>query len=58
MKTYLFIDGTNLYASQYELFGPQRYLDFSKFIKEIEEKIKVKKERLYERISLKVLRVL
>jgi len=42
MKTYLFVDGTNLYASQYELFGPQRYLNFSKFIKEIERKIKVK----------------
>jgi len=47
MKTYLFIDGTNLYASQYELFGPQRYLNFSKFIEEIEEKIKVKFNKIY-----------
>lgn len=37
-KTYLFIDGTNLYAGQYELFGPDKYLDFSKFIKQIENK--------------------
>jgi len=35
-----------------------KYLNFSKFIKEIEKKIKVKKERLYERISLEVLKVL
>jgi len=42
MKNYLFIDGTNLYASQYILFGPKRYLIFSKFIKELEKKIKVK----------------
>ena len=45
MKTYLFIDGTNLYASQYELFGPQKYLNFSKFIEEIEKGIKVKLEQ-------------
>jgi len=47
MKAYLFIDGTNLYASQYELFGPQKYLNFSKFIKEIEKKIKVKFNKIY-----------
>jgi len=47
MKTYLFIDGTNLYAAQYELFGPQRYLDFSKFIKEVEGKIKVRFDKIY-----------
>ncbi|MBM3205548.1 NYN domain-containing protein [Candidatus Shapirobacteria bacterium] len=47
MKTYLFIDGTNLYASQYELFGPRRYLNFSKFIKEVEKKIKVKFNKIY-----------
>ena len=47
MKTYLFIDGTNLYASQYELFGPQKYLNFSKFIEEIEKKIKVKFNKIY-----------
>ena len=47
MKTYLFIDGTNLYASQYELFGPRKYLNFFKFIKEIEKKIKVKFNKIY-----------
>ena len=47
MKTYLFIDGTNLYASQYILFGPKRYLNFSKFIEEIEKKIKVKFNKIY-----------
>lgn len=47
MKTYLFIDGTNLYASQYELFGPQKYLNFSKFIKEVEKKIKIKFDKIY-----------
>ena len=47
MKTYLFIDGTNLYAAQYELFGPKKYLDFSKFIKEVEKKIKTKFDKIY-----------
>ncbi|EKD80061.1 MAG: hypothetical protein ACD_40C00213G0045 [uncultured bacterium] len=28
-KTFLFVDGSNLYGSQYELFGPDKYLDFS-----------------------------
>lgn len=47
MKTYLFIDGTNLYAAQYELFGPNKYLNFSKFIKEIEKRIKVRFDKIY-----------
>lgn len=47
MRTYLFIDGTNLYAAQYELFGPERYLDFAKFIGEVEKKIGVKFNRIY-----------
>jgi len=47
MKNYLFVDGTNLYASQYELFGPQKYLNFSKFIKEVEKKIKAKFNKIY-----------
>ncbi|MGB9681176.1 MAG: NYN domain-containing protein [Minisyncoccia bacterium] len=45
--TYLFIDGTNLYAAQYELFGPKRYLNFGKFIDKIEEKIGVKFDKIY-----------
>ena len=47
MKIYLFVDGTNLYAAQYELFGPQKYLNFSKFIKEVEKKVKVKFNKIY-----------
>ena len=47
MKTFLFIDGTNLYAAQFELFGPGRYLDFPSFIKEIENKIKIKFDKIY-----------
>lgn len=45
--TYLFIDGTNLYAAQYELFGPKKYLDFSKFIKEAEKKLKTRFDKIY-----------
>lgn len=47
MKTYLFIDGTNLYAAQYELFGPNKYLNFSKFIKEIEKIIETSFDKIY-----------
>ena len=47
MKTYLFIDGTNLYAAQYEIFGPNYYLYFPSFIKEVENKIRVKFDRIY-----------
>ena len=47
MKTYLFVDGTNLYAAQYELFGPKRYLDFSKFIGKIEQRLKIKFNKIY-----------
>ena len=44
---HLFIDGTNLYAAQYELFGPKKYLDFIKLIKELEKEIKVKFGKIY-----------
>lgn len=46
-KTYLFIDGTNLYAAQYELFGPKKYLDFSVLIEILEKKIGVKFDKIY-----------
>ena len=36
-KIYLFVDGSNLYGGQYELFRPKKYLNFSKFIKRVEE---------------------
>lgn len=47
MKTYLFVDGSNLYAGQYELFGPNEYLNFSKFIEEVEAKLKIKFDKVY-----------
>jgi uncharacterized LabA/DUF88 family protein len=47
MKRYLFVDGTNLYAGQYALFGPKRYLDFSEFIKQLEEEINKKFDKIY-----------
>ncbi|MDO8741760.1 MAG: NYN domain-containing protein [Candidatus Roizmanbacteria bacterium] len=47
MKTFLFIDGTNLYSAQYELFGPNKYLIFPKFIKEVEKSIKIKFDQIY-----------
>ena len=46
-KTFLFIDGTNLYAGQHELFGPRKYLKFNVFIKEIEKKLKIKFDKIY-----------
>lgn len=45
--TYLFIDGSNLYASQYELFGPSEYLYFPAFLKQIESKLRVVFDRIY-----------
>ena len=46
-KIYLFIDGTNLYAGQYQLFGPRKYLDFPVFIKEIESKLGTTFNKIY-----------
>lgn len=46
-KTFLFIDGTNLYAGQYELFGPNSYVNFTKFLGEIEKAIKVSFDKIY-----------
>lgn len=36
VKSYLFVDGSNLYAGQYEAFGPEKILDFSQFVSQIE----------------------
>ena len=47
MSSYLFVDGSNLYAGQYELFGPKKYLDFSKYIKSVENSLKIKFEKIY-----------
>ncbi len=46
-KTFLFIDGSNLYSGQYDLFGPDRYLNFSSFINLIEKKLTVHFDRIY-----------
>jgi len=46
-KTFLFIDGSNLYAGQYELFGPHHYLNFQIFIKQIEKKLRVKFSKIF-----------
>lgn len=46
-KTYLFIDGSNLYSSQFELFGPYNYLSFPKFISLIEKNLKIKFDQIY-----------
>jgi len=46
-NTYLFVDGSNLYGAQYELFGPDQYLDFSKFIRQIELQLKVEFDKIY-----------
>ncbi len=40
-KTYLYIDGTNLFAGQNQLFGPKKYLSFKFLIKEINKLIKI-----------------
>lgn len=46
-KTYLFVDGTNLYAAQYELFGPENYLNFSEFIDHVQKALSVKFDKIY-----------
>jgi len=45
--TYLFIDGTNLYASQFKIFGPRNYLNFAKLIKHLEEKLTLKFRQIH-----------
>ena len=47
MKRVLFIDGSNLYAGQYELFGPNYFLNGDKFIKKIENSLGIKLDRIY-----------
>lgn len=45
--TYLFVDGSNLYGSQYELFGPDKYLDFPKFVLQLESSINTSFTKIY-----------
>jgi uncharacterized LabA/DUF88 family protein len=46
-KVFLFIDGSNLYGSQFALFGPDKILDFKDFIKKTEKNLKEKYDRIY-----------
>ena len=46
-KTYLYIDGTNLFAGQNELFGPKKHIPFTFIIKEINKLIKIDKIYFY-----------
>ncbi len=46
-KTYLYIDGTNLFAGQNELFGPNKRLSFDYLIKAIQQIIKIDKIFFY-----------
>ena len=36
-----------MYAGQYELFGPAKYLDFSLLIKELQQKLGIKFDKIY-----------
>ena len=46
-NTHIYIDGTNLFAGQNELFGPKKHLSFTYLIAEINKKIKVNKIFFY-----------
>ena len=46
-KTYLFVDGSNFYGSQYDLFGPHKYLNFKKFINILEKDINIFFNKIY-----------
>ena len=45
--TYLFVDGSNLYGSQYELFGPEKYLNFTSFILQLQLSLKTSFTKVY-----------
>jgi len=45
--TYLFVDGSNLYGSQYELFGPDKFLVFSRYVQELELALKTTFVKIY-----------
>jgi uncharacterized LabA/DUF88 family protein len=45
--TAFFVDGSNLYAGQYQLFGPEKYLDFKRLIKFIEKNLKISFNHIY-----------
>ncbi|MEK7078628.1 MAG: NYN domain-containing protein, partial [Patescibacteria group bacterium] len=45
--TYLFIDGSNLYASQYNLVGPKRFIHFPTLILSLEKRLHIKFDVIY-----------
>jgi len=47
VRRYLFVDGTNFYAGQYELFGPKRYIVFSDFIEQLESALNRKFDKVF-----------
>jgi len=47
MHTYLFVDGSNLYAAQYSLIGPKRYIDFPTFVSLIESRLRLRFTSIY-----------
>jgi len=46
-STFLFIDGTNLYASQFKIFGPYNYLNFTKLIENLQNTLRKKFNQIY-----------
>ena len=45
--TNLYIDGTNLFAGQNDLFGPRRILDFAYLLQEIKKLVKINEVFFY-----------
>lgn len=46
-KTYLFVDGSNLYGSQYALFGPNKLLLFDNLIKQLESQLTIRFSKIF-----------
>lgn len=46
-STFLFVDGSNLYGAQFELFGPGKFLDFADFIAELEKKLNFSFDKIF-----------
>jgi len=46
-KNYLFVDGSNLYAGQFALFGPNRFLGFEGFINQVENRLRIKFAKIF-----------
>lgn len=52
-KTYLYVDGTNLFAGQADLFGYSTYLPFSYLLKDINKIIRIDKVNFYASYMVK-----